>query len=331
MGKRKQPKQGSLDPAGSRVRPGIRRVLAWLLHTGKLAALFLVALTGWGIYDALTSPRYRVRVVDAAGVQALTSEDVAALAAVDDQPIWFVQPALVVSRVKQSPYVERAEARLVLPDRLEVTVAERKPEVRWLHGGTAYAVTWDGLVVDQAPPLETAPAPLVAAAPLSQTAPLTPSAALSTTGALSTTHSLTPSAVLSTTPPLSGTAPLTPSADLSPKAASPDDRAWTFASTMTILDTTPNRPLKIGDYVDADALELARRVSLRAPHEIPAQIARIEWDGGLGVSLILGDGRQVVLGKSDDLDRKLATLRFLLNDNTAFRYLDLRPTTPWYR
>ncbi len=36
-------------------------------------------------------------------------------------------------------------------------------------------------------------------------------------------------------------------------------------------------------------------------------------------------------GRSDDLDRKLATLRYLLSDNTPFTYLDLRPTTPYYR
>jgi hypothetical protein len=51
----------------------------------------------------------------------------------------------------------------------------------------------------------------------------------------------------------------------------------------------------------------------------------------MGVSLIFGDNRQVVLGRSDDLDRKLATLGFVLRDNTPFAYLDLRTTTPYYR
>jgi cell division protein FtsQ len=45
----------------------------------------------------------------------------------------------------------------------------------------------------------------------------------------------------------------------------------------------------------------------------------------------MGEGHQVVLGRSDDLDRKLATLRFLMMDGTPFNFLDLRPTTPYYR
>ena len=69
-----------------------------------------------------------------------------------------------------------------------------------------------------------------------------------------------------------------------------------FVSSIAIVDTTPNRTLKPGDYVDRDALEVARRVSLRAA-ELPSAMQRIEWDAGLGVSLILGENRQVVLGK----------------------------------
>jgi len=202
--------------------------------------------------------------------------------------------------------VQHAEARLVLPDRLHVHVTERKPEVRWMHDGTAYAVTWDGRVIDQ---VGEKPAPAVAS-PISETA------------------------ALSQTQPLSETVPVTPSEALT-ETGQPDVASaplgHDFASAVTIVDTTPNRPLKVGDHVDSDALELARRVTLRAPTELPRPIARIEWDAGLGVSLIVDDGRQVVLGKSDDLDRKLATLRWVMSDNTPYRYLDLRPNTPYYR
>jgi hypothetical protein len=104
-----------------------------------------------------------------------------------------------------------------------------------------------------------------------------------------------------------------------------------FASVVTIVDTTPNRLLKVGAHIDPDALEVARRVSLRAPSELPVPIERIEWDRGLGVSLIVEDGRQVVLGSSQELDRKMATLRYILNKKTAFKYFDLRPSTPYYR
>ncbi len=103
-----------------------------------------------------------------------------------------------------------------------------------------------------------------------------------------------------------------------------------FVSVVTIVDTTPNRPLKIRDHVDPDAVELARLVSLRSA-ELQQPISRIEWDAGLGVSLIMGEGHQVVLGNSKEIDRKLATLRFVLKDGTQFKFLDLRPETPYYR
>jgi cell division protein FtsQ len=283
MAKRAQRNPISLQPAGSKVRPRFRRAVRLLWHSGRLQAALLALVAGWGIYDAIKSPRYHIRTVEAKGVQALTTDEVTKLAGVTGQLIWLVEPADIVERVRQSPYVEHADAHLVLPDRLEVTIVERKPNVRWIHDGTAFAVTWEGLIVDGGP-TAAPPAPITATGPLSPTdgTPTTP-------------------------PPL------------------PE------VSILEIVDTTPNRPLKVGDQVDADALELARRVMLRAPTELPVPIGRIEWDGGLGVSLIFGDNRQAVLGRSDDLDRKLATLRFLLQDTTPFTYLDLRPTTPYYR
>jgi cell division protein FtsQ len=103
-----------------------------------------------------------------------------------------------------------------------------------------------------------------------------------------------------------------------------------MVNTVEIVDTTPNRELKPKDRVDPDALEVARRVTLRKA-ELPAPLQRIEWDGGLGISLIVGDNKQAVIGKSERLDEKLAILIQLLRDGTPFTYLDLRPTTPYYR
>jgi cell division protein FtsQ len=317
VGKGKQKSMSRRGGNRSRVRPGFKRLLRNMLRSGRLVALILAAATGWIAYDALRSPHYRVQIVETLGAQALSRDDVAALADVQDEPIWYVDTDEIAARVRQSPYVEQAEARLILPDRVEVHITERKPEVRWMHDGQSYAVTWDALVVD----LENHGAPASGAAAL-----VTDTAALSNTG------------TISGTPPLNETTPLTPSEVLSATAEISGTQQVmengidnSFNSVVTIYDTTPNRPLKVGDRVDSDALELARRVILRAPMELPRPIKRIEWDAGLGVSLIVDDDRQVVLGKSDDLDRKMATLRFLMHDSTAYKYLDLRPTTPYYR
>jgi cell division protein FtsQ len=272
----------------SQARPGLRRVLEWSLKTGKLIALLVLGVAGWLLYDALTSPQYVVRTVSAQGLTALSVENVQQLADVTGRPIWFVDDAGVEARVSQSPYVEQVNAHVILPDRVVVEVKERRPDVRWTHGGNTYAVTWDGLVLDRA-------ADGAATQPVSDTSGLIGPLTITRTATMSDTQAVEKPAL----------------------------------AAVSIVDTTPNRELKPGDRVDVDALEVARRVSLRAA-ELPTPPERIEWDAGLGVSLIVG-GKQAVVGKSDRLDEKLAILAQLLRDGTPFSYLDLRPTTPFYR
>jgi cell division protein FtsQ len=125
--------------------------------------------------------------------------------------------------------------------------------------------------------------------------------------------------------PVAATDTITATGTISETDAGPD-----FVTSVSIVDTTPNRTIKARDRVDPDALEIARRVSLRAA-ELPAPLQRIEWDAGLGVSLIVADGKQAVIGKSERLDEKLAVLAQLLRDGTPFSYLDLRSSAPYYR
>ncbi len=55
------------------------------------------------------------------------------------------------------PIRTRCRTRLILPNKVEVLVAERKPEVRWMHNGVVFAVTWDGIVVDREKDVPAAP------------------------------------------------------------------------------------------------------------------------------------------------------------------------------
>ena len=276
--------KGETQTPKAQVRPGLRRMAWAVVVNGKLAALLLGGASGWAGYQALTSPRFDVRSVRAKGIVALTNDEIARFADVKGERIWFVQTAAIAERVRESPYVEAVTVRLELPDGVVVTVRERRPDVRWEHNGAVFAVTSDGMIIDEI---------VDATLPLSDTRPL------SGTGTVSATLPAVP--------------------------------VRAFASAITVVDTTPNRPLKIRDRVDPDALELARRVSLRASKgELGQTLTRIEWDAGLGVSIMLGE-RQVVLGRSDDLDRKWATLQFMLRDGTQFRFLDLRSNEPYYR
>lgn len=295
-------------------RPGLRRMLIATVKTGKLFALLLVLVSGAVGYLALTSPRFTVQTVRPEGNRALTAEEVQTAAAVTGESIWFVHTPDIQARIAESPYVETVDVRLQLPDAVIVSIRERQPDIRWIHDGQVYAVTSDGLIVDQLGPNSPA-------SPVSEpTSPLTPTVPLTLTSGLTQTPALQMLAPLTMTELLSQTAALT-------TTTTP---ARSFASVVTIIDTTPNRPLKIRDHVDADAVQLATRVFLRRD-ELGGALTRIEWDAGLGISLIMGEGHQAVLGSSKDLDRKLAILRFIVKDGTPYSFVDLRPTTPYYR
>ncbi len=110
--------------------------------------------------------------------------------------------------------------------------------------------------------------------------------------------------------------------DVAQEPADPD--------TLVIVDTT-SQQLQIKDYVDSDALELARALTLRLPTELNFTPALIGWDIGVGVYVKSSAGQTIVFGQTDNLDRKLAFLKHLLEDGTVFTYLDLRPSNPYYR
>jgi cell division protein FtsQ len=108
------------------------------------------------------------------------------------------------------------------------------------------------------------------------------------------------------------------------------DEAAPISDTLVIEDLS-NRPLQPNDMVDTDALKLGRVLSLRLPAELGLQPSRIAWNLDTKIFVTTADNRTIVFGTSDNLDGKLMVLGTLLKDQTAFTFLDLRPSTPFYR
>lgn len=121
---------------------------------------------------------------------------------------------------------------------------------------------------------------------------------------------------------LSQTSPLSTTATQSSSGAG-------AASTLVVFDETPNRPITPGAYVDPDALEVARLLGAYAT-ELPLPVERLVWKSNEGMSLTMG-GKAVVLGRSDRLLEKMAILKELVNTSAAFSFVDLRPSTPYFR
>jgi cell division protein FtsQ len=133
---------------GSNVRPGPRRAVGSWLASGRIASLLLLIAALGGLLYIATAPRFTVRAITVDGAQAMKSSAVADLAGVRGQSIWLIDTRQIVERLKASAYIEQAQARVALPDQLTISVTERRPEVRWLSGGTLYLLDATGRVLD---------------------------------------------------------------------------------------------------------------------------------------------------------------------------------------
>ena len=134
--------------AGSNARPGPRRAVGSWFASGRIASLLLLIAALGGLLYVATAPRFTVRDISVEGAQAMKSSAVADLAGVRGQSIWLVDTRQIVERLKGSAYIEQAQASVALPDQLLISVTERRPDVRWLSGGTLYLLESSGRVLD---------------------------------------------------------------------------------------------------------------------------------------------------------------------------------------
>jgi cell division protein FtsQ len=100
---------------------------------------------------------------------------------------------------------------------------------------------------------------------------------------------------------------------------------------VLVITDVSNAQLSPNAQLDLDAIRLAQALGLRLPVELGLTPAQIGWDHGLGVYVRTDAAQTIVFGRSENLDRKLAILAVLLSDQTAFTYMDLRPSNPFYQ
>jgi len=141
-------RKSRMTRAGSAVRPGPRRAIGSWIASGRIASLLLLIAALGGLLYIASAPRFTVREIAVEGAQAMKSSAIAELTGARGQSIWLVDTRQIVERLKRSAYIEQAQVSVALPDRLSITVSERRPEVRWLSGGTLYLLDANGRVLD---------------------------------------------------------------------------------------------------------------------------------------------------------------------------------------
>jgi cell division septal protein FtsQ len=122
---------------------GVRGVAPALAALVVLAGVAAGARWGWSWLH--TSPRFGLAVIDVAGNERVSREELLALAGVEGGENVFSLPLADVERgALRSPWIASARARRELPDRLVLEVTERRPIAVVLVDGVPYLAGADG-------------------------------------------------------------------------------------------------------------------------------------------------------------------------------------------
>lgn len=135
-------------------RASIWPFLRWL--AARLLAIGIVIGAAWLLYNASTSAQFRVRSVRVTGAVLLSSRDVEDAAAVTGANIFWIDRKTAERRIGSLPLVERVVVSPVLPDAVEIKVAERTPAALWSQDGHSYLVDARGVVLQEASTTEQA-------------------------------------------------------------------------------------------------------------------------------------------------------------------------------
>jgi cell division protein FtsQ len=140
--------------AGRRVR--MRRI------AGLVAAFGLgVVVVGAGGRWLLTTQRFAVARVEVRGASRMLPEQVMAAAAIPrGTNIFRLDTAGVIDRIEALPEVRRADVVRELPDRVVISVEERRP-FTLVHGGRLHWMDEEGRLLGTSPSAVSSPLPVI--------------------------------------------------------------------------------------------------------------------------------------------------------------------------
>ncbi len=143
-----------------RPRPGRRARLRRLLGV----ALMTVAITAAGgvaLHWALTTQRFAVASVEVRGVSRVPPDQILAVAAIPrGTNIFRLDTMGVIGRVESLPEVRRADVVRELPNRVVISVEERRP-FTLVHGGRLHWMDEEGRLLGASPEAVAPPMPVI--------------------------------------------------------------------------------------------------------------------------------------------------------------------------
>lgn len=114
---------------------------SWRLVSGVLTGLLLIlAVYLW------TSPKYRVELVEVAGLQRLTVHDINTVVGISGQSIFSANPQQIKLALEQAfPELKAVSVKVSLPAQVVVKAQERQPVIAWNQDGREQWVDTEGM------------------------------------------------------------------------------------------------------------------------------------------------------------------------------------------
>jgi cell division protein FtsQ len=142
-----------------RPRHRLRRLARLVPVAALVAAVGLAA--GFGAHWLLTSPRFAVASVDVRGTSRVAPEQVLAAAAIEPgASIFRLDTGAVARRVAALPEIRRADVVREFPDRVVISVEERRP-FTLVHAGRLHWLDEEGRLLGASPQAVVAQVPVV--------------------------------------------------------------------------------------------------------------------------------------------------------------------------
>ncbi len=124
-----------------------------ILRSGRIPAAVVVIACGILLYGFLLSGDFLVASVVVRGTSLGDPAEVAMVADAIGEPIFSIDAGQAADRVARLPYVERVAVRTSFPDKVTITVVERRPALAWQAGGQTWLLDRRGHVLTGSAPL----------------------------------------------------------------------------------------------------------------------------------------------------------------------------------
>jgi cell division protein FtsQ len=160
MGERSVFVAGQRVGRSKRPRPARRARVRRLLGV-VLAIIVLTAAGGGALHWVLTTQRFAVASVEVRGVSRVPADQILAVAAIPrGSNIFKLDTIGVIGRVESLPEIRRADVVRELPNRVVISVEERRP-FTLVHGGRLHWMDEEGRLLGVSPEAVAPPMPVI--------------------------------------------------------------------------------------------------------------------------------------------------------------------------